>query len=206
MNTIIERNADFSLDAGNKRVVVRYRNPSRVFGIQVSADAWNLADVPERYRAMLESVLDSAAVSILKTHIDSFSAVPTSIDASKFSQDALIDAATSSNSNWLSKEELSDLWKASATRKKFYTDARYASNGAYRKAVAKFEELVLKLSGKSAKIEHDDLDKILVKLDDSDLETELGSFIVKRIEAMKAKPVVDSIDMDLLPAKYLLRI
>lgn len=196
--SIIERNADFPLTDGHRRIVVRFRNPSRLFAIQVPDDAWDLHEVPGRFKSMVEATLDTAAVSILRTYLESFSTVPTMIDIGMFSQEALIDAATSSNSNWLSKEELSDLWKASATRKRIYGDSRYTANPAYRKAVAKFEELILKLAGKSVKIEHDTLDTILVKLDDVDLESEFGSFVVKRIETLKAKPVMDSIDLDVL--------
>lgn len=196
--TAIERTADFPLSAGFRRVVVRFRNPSRLFAIQVPNDPWTLSDVPVRYRPMIEAVLDNAAESILRAHIESFTTVPSFIDQGLFTEPALIDAATSSNSTWLSKEELSDLWKASATRRKFYGDARYSSSKPYRQAVAKFEELVLKLSGKSVKIDPDQLDTILVKIAQEDLETELGAFICKRIETLKNKPTAEAVSLDLL--------
>jgi len=197
--TQVSRSADFSVSAGNRKIVARFRNPSRVAAIEISNEPWEkLAQVPAQYRPMIDAILESTAKAVLSQYLESFSTWPTTINADLFTNDALIDAATSSNSTWLSKEQLTDLWKASATRKGFYADERYSNSGAYRKAVAKFEELVLKLAGKSAKIESDDLDKILVKLNDNDLETELGSFIVKRIEALKAKPQSDTIDLDCL--------
>src|SRR5690606_39585531 len=67
----------------------------------------------------------------------------------------LVECASGANSNWLSKEELEQAWKASATRKAFYGDARFSANPAYRKAVGKFEELVLKIAAKNAAYQPD---------------------------------------------------
>ena len=143
-------------------------------------------------------MLEKAAKDILSATLSSFTTWPTEIDAMRFTFDALMEQASGSNSGWLSKEELAAAWKASATRKAFYGDARFGSNPAYRKAVAKFEELILKMAAKNAAYREEELDKILAKIADEDLTGEFGTFIVRRIEQIRNKPMTAEVDLDLL--------
>jgi hypothetical protein len=157
-----------------------------------------LAAVPEAYRGLLDAILEKAARDILSAYLNGFTQWPTTIPADRFTHDALVECASGANSNWLSKEELEQAWKASATRKAFYGDARFSSNPAYRKAVGKFEELILKMAAKNAAYREEELDKILAKLDDEDLTSEFGTFIVRRIEQIRNKPMTAEVDLDLL--------
>ena len=102
------------------------------------------------YAGLLDAVLEKAAKDILSTTLASFTSWPTEIGADRFTFDALMEQASGSNSGWMNKEELAAAWKASATRRAFYGDARFSSNSAYRKAVGKFEELILKMAAKNA--------------------------------------------------------
>ena len=150
------------------------------------------------YASLLDAVLEKAAKDILSATLSSFTTWPTEIDAMRFTFDALMEQASGSNSGWLSKEELAAAWKASATRKAFYGDARFGSNPAYRKAVAKFEELILKMAAKNAIYSEEELDKILAKIADEDLTGEFGTFVVRRVEHIRNKPMTTEVDLDLL--------
>lgn len=155
-------------------------------------------EVPLAYAGLLDAVLEKAAKDILSATLASFTTWPGEIDAMRFTFDALMEQAAGSNSGWLSKEELAAAWKASATRKAFYGDARFGSNPAYRKAVAKFEEFILKMAAKNASYKEEELDKILAKIADEDLTGEFGTFIVRRIEQIRNKPTAAEVDLDLL--------
>ena len=186
--------------ASERLIIVRFKNPARAAAIAIPSDPWTSmrADVPMAYAGLLDAVLEKAAKDILATTLANFTTWPTEIGADRFTLDALMEQASGSNTGWMNKEELSAAWKASATRKAFYGDARFSSNPAYRKAVGKFEELVLKMAAKNAAYREEELDKLLAKLDDEDLTSEFGTFIVRRIEQIRNKPMNAEVDLDLL--------
>ena len=197
----ISRNPENVTPAASERlIIVRFKNPARAAAIAIPAEPWERMkrEVPLAYASLLDAVLEKAAKDILSVTLTSFTTWPTEIDAMRFTFDALMEQAAGSNSGWLSKEELAAAWKASATRKAFYGDARFSSNPAYRKAVGKFEELILKMAAKNAAYKEEELDKILAKLDDEDLTSEFGTFIVRRIEQIRNKPMTAEVDLDLL--------
>ena len=197
----ISRNPESVTPATNERlIIVRFKSPARAAAIAISSDPWTSmrADVPVAYAGLLDAVLEKAAKDILATTLASFTTWPTEISADRFTFDALMDQASGSNTGWMNKEELAVAWKASATRKTFYGDARFGTNPAYRKAVGKFEELILKMAAKNAAYREEELDKILAKLDDDDLTSEFGTFIVRRIEQIRNKPMTAEVDLDLL--------
>ena len=197
----ISRNPENVTPNANERlIIVRFKNPARAAAIAIPAEPWERMkrEVPLAYASLLDAVLEKAAKDILSATLASFTTWPSEIDAARFTFDALMEQASGSNSGWLSKEELANAWKASATRKAFYGDARFGSNPAYRKAVGKFEELVLKMAAKNAAYQPEELDKILAKLHDDDLTGEFGTFVVRRIEQIRNKPMNTEVDLDLL--------
>lgn len=197
----ISRNPENVTPAANERlIIVRFKNPARAAAIAIPAEPWERMkrEVPVAYAGLLDAVLEKAAKDILAVTLSSFTAWPSEIDAMRFTFDALMEQASGSNSGWLSKEELASAWRASATRKAFYGDARYGLNPAYRKAVAKFEELILKMAAKNASYKEEELDKLLAKIADEDLTGEFGTFIVRRIEQIRNKPMTAEVDLDLL--------
>ena len=197
----ISRNPENVTPGANERlIIVRFKNPARAAAIAIPSEPWHTmrAEVPDAYAGLLDAVLEKAAKDILSATLSSFTTWPTEIGADRFTLDSLMEQASGSNTGWLSKEELTAAWKASATRRAFYGDARFSSNPAYRKAVAKFEELVLKMAAKNAAYKEEELDKILAKLDDEDLSSEFGTFIVRRIEQIRNKPMNAEVDLDLL--------
>ena len=197
----ISRNPENVTPATNERIIiVRFKNPARAAAIAIPAEPWSTmrSEVPEAYAGLLDAVLEKAAKDILAATLSSFTTWPSDIGADRFTLDSLMEQASGSNTGWLSKEELAAAWKASATRRAFYGDARFSSNPAYRKAVGKFEELILKMAAKNATYKEEELDKLLAKLDDDDLSSEFGSFIVRRIEQIRNKPMAAEVDLGLL--------
>jgi hypothetical protein len=189
-------------EAANKRMIeCSFRAPARYAACIVPADAWKrmaAAVNDASYKSLLDAVLDKAAKSILSARIESMSVFPSEIDDSIFSADAILNEAVGSNSEWLSKEELTQLWEKSSTRIKYVQSARYASDAHYRKAVNMFTDMILKLAGKTTSFTAEECDKILAKLSPEDMDTELGAFIVRRLEQIRNKPQRAEIDLDCL--------
>ena len=200
MLTISRNPENVISNMGERLIIVRFKNPARAAAIAIPADPWERMkrEVPLAYASLLDAVLEKAAKDILATTLASFTTWPTEIGAERFTFDALMEQASGSNSGWMNKDELAAAWKASATRRAFYGDSRFGTNPAYRKAGGKFEELILKMAAKNAAYREEELDKILAKLDDDDLTGEFGTFIVRRIEQIRNKPMTADVDLDLL--------
>lgn len=185
-----------------RTIVQRWKAPARAVAINISNAPWTAlaADgVPEQYRAILSAVLESAAKSILKRTIEGFNTIPATISPALFTGEALIDEATTGASEWMSKEELTEAWNVSATRKALILDnPKYKESAAYRRAANAYAELVLKLAGKTSSYEPEDLDWMLAKFNEADLNTELGAFMVRRVEMLQRKPQRPTIDRDAL--------
>lgn len=197
--------AVLSLPQNARMLTARFRNPARMAALIIPADAWtvmsealNSSEQARAYAPLLSAVLESAAKSILTKRIGEMSLFPSEIDDAIFSADAILAEATGNNTDWLSKEELTAAWEASATRKAFITNANYVSNAGYRKAVDAFRDLIIKLSGKTSQYTESELDKMVAKLDASDLDSELGAFVLRRVEQIRNKPAKAAFDLDLL--------
>lgn len=185
--------------ASQRTILARFRNPSRTFAVNISNDAWQrIAHIDATYRPLLEAVLYSAAQAILARYINNAGVTPSTIPAHLLSNDAILEEANGNNSEWLTKDELTEAWKASATRAAIYNQSRYANEPAYRRAFTRFEEMILKLAGKTSTYEEKELDTMLAKLADADLGTAFGMFVVRRIEALRNKPQKAEIDLDVL--------
>ena len=191
--------AALTATANQRTILARFRNPSRTFAVNISNDAWTrVAHIDATYRPLLEAVLYSAAQAILARFINNAGMTPSTVPAHLFSNDAILEEASGSNSEWLTKEELNEAWKASATRAAIYNQSRYANEPAYRRAFTRFEEMILKLAGKTSTYEEKELDTMLAKIADADLGTAFGMFVVRRIEALRNKPAKQEIDLDVL--------
>ena len=186
--------------SAQRTILTRFRNPSRTFAVNISNDAWTrVAHIDATYKPLLEAVLYSAAQAILARYINNATGItPSTIPAHLLSNDAILEEAAGNNSEWLTKDELTEAWKASATRAAIYNQQRYANEPAYRRAFTRFEEMILKLAGKTSTYEEKELDTMLAKLADADLGTVFGMFIVRRIEALRNKPQKAEIDLDVL--------
>lgn len=182
----------------SRTIVQHFRAPARAIAVNINADAWTTlrqAGIPEQYAGLLERVIDNAAQSILKRYAEGFTLLPSSVPCDLFTSDAIMAEAIGNNSEWMSKDELTAAWEQSATRKRYVTDTRYASSVDYRKAVNAYAEMILKLAGKTVSYTPDQLDVIVAKLHSDDLETPLGSFVLRRVEALKNKKPNEAPDL-----------
>lgn len=192
---------DTAQSTGKKLVECSFRSPARYAACMVPAAAWE--QLAERvsdtsYLSLLSAVLDKAAKSILATRLENTSVFPSTIDDSIFSADAILSEAIGGASEWMNKEELTSAWEKSATRASFTNNPRYTGDANYRKAVNAFADMVLKLAGKTTTYKPEECDKILAKLAPADVDTEMGAFIVRRLEQIRNRPQRAEIDLDLL--------
>ena len=190
--------------AGNtslRTIVQHWRNPSRTVAVNIpnAPFAAAAATVPPAYLPIITAVLEASAKRILKRTIENYNTLPTALSSKLFTNDAIMEEAINGNSEWLTKEELTKAWETSATRQRYIADPRYTGNKEFRQAVNYLADLYLKLAGKTSTYKPTELDVMLAKLDDTDMATEFGSFVLRRIEAIKNKPAASQeISLDLL--------
>lgn len=171
-------------------IVIRGRNPSWVAAVNIPRSALpDTTTVPAEYRPLIDAVLLKATEGIFRALYGTGELKPASITLAPFNPDNIIAAATATNSDSLSREELQALWEQSQTRKDLVTTPQYQASPAYRKAVAYFTDMVLKLAARSNNLTPAELDKVLARLNTDDLDTEFGAFVVRRVEQLKARPI-----------------
>lgn len=148
-------------------------------------------EVPEAFRALVELALANTAESVLKAHCN---AEPNNYEmlATRFDRPALTEAFMASGSLWMTKEELETAWNASATWARITSREEFKTNKTYQNAASIFKDSILKLSAKPTVFNEEKCDTILAKLETSDLETEMGAFICKRLESFKSRIVPDA--------------
>ena len=191
--------------SNEKLIVCRFKNPARLIAINISNEAWiqmqnAVSDLT--YRALLDGVLESAVKQIISAYYvntyDAHKITISSIPENLLTPDAILETASGNNSDWMTKEELTEAWKSSATRSKVYDAGKYAASQAYRRAYTRFEEMVLKLAGKTSSYRPEELDVILAKLDTGDFDTDFGRFVLRRVKALQEKPQASDVDLSVL--------
>jgi hypothetical protein len=188
------------LSVGERLVSVKWNETSkqskREAAVVLSFESLTAPEVPESFRALVESALLSSAEDVLKgfcsENLNSFE-----VGSELFDRTALTESFMNRGSAWLSKKDLELQFTASATWKRIASRPEFQNNKTYQAVANRFKETVLKLSGKATIVEPDDADKILSKLEDSDLETSFGTFVVSRLESMKNRKT-EKIDFDSL--------
>lgn len=198
-------NAAMTAKDNERTIVARFKNPARAIAVNIPNDAWeqmhNAVQNPT-YRALLDGVLESAAKGIIsayylntwETNKVTISTIPDSV----INAEAILEQAAGNNSDWMTKDELAEAWKESATRARIYDAGKYAASQAYRRAFTRFEEMILKLAGKTSFYKPEELDAILAKLSEEDFETEFGRFVVRRVRALQDKPTASDVDLSVL--------
>ena len=185
-----------------KTVKQGFKNPARAAFVNVPSEAWDKlknSGIPDQYASLLDAVLVTAAKSIIKRAVDNLSgAIPATMPAQWFTADAILEEATATNNGMMSKAELEDAWQQSETRKRIMGSERYRTSREYRIAANAYADLILGLTARKPDYKDDDLDKMIAKLDDADLDTDFGAFVLRRVDAIKNKPAKPAFDLDLL--------
>lgn len=148
------------------------------------------------FRALVESALQSAAETALRDHVNAEGDQCFEAPAELFFRPNLIEIFMG-REQWLSKEALDIGFSASATWKRISSRPEFRTNAQYKKQAELFKSNILKLSGKSAQMAPEICDILMAKLEDADLQTEFGAFVVKRLGQLKQKSV-DSFDLSAL--------
>ena len=143
-------------------------------------------EVPQSFRALVESCLQEAASESLKKFVGE-NENSMEIPAELFTREGLVEAFMSRADTWMGKEALEVAFTASKTWKRIAGREEFRTNATYQRAANAFKDAILKLSGKATVLPPAMQDAILAKMEEDDLETEFGVFVTKRIEAMKRK-------------------
>ena len=141
-----------------------------------------LSDSP--FRALVESALMSAAETVLRDWVNQEGDQCFEIPAEQLFRPNLVETFMGRDS-WLSKEALDLAFTQSATWQRIVGRVEFKQNKSYQRAANLFKESILKLAGKNTSLKPELCDAILVKLDDRDLNTEFGAFVVKRLGQIK---------------------
>jgi len=186
---------------GEKMISVKWNETSkqtkREVAVLIPFENVSAVDAPECFRPLIECALFSAAQDKLKMFCEEN---PNSFELQDdfFNRDLLSEWFVSGNgSKWLGKKELEIAFTGSATWKRIASRPEFSNNKTYQAVANRFKETILKLSGKATVISPDDCDAILSKIEDSDLETQFGEFVVNRLETMKNRKQ-EKIDFDSL--------
>lgn len=191
-----------TLRDSEKTIKQGFKNPARAAFVNVPSEAWDKlrnSGIPDQYASLLDAVLVTAAKSIIKRSVDNLSGnIPATMPAHWFTADAILEEATATNNGMMSKAELEDAWQQSETRKRIMGSERYKASREYRIAANAYADLILGLTARKPDYKDDELDKMVAKLDDADLDTDFGAFILRRVDAIRNKPAKPAFDLDLL--------
>lgn len=154
-------------------------------------------EVPESFRALVESVLLNSAVSTLKSFVNSHGDSAHEMDLVTYSRPELVNYFLDSSDSWMSKQELELSFTSSATWKKIVNNPLFVQNKTYQNAANHFKDCILKLSGKAVQIPAEKCDLLLSKISDEDLNSPFGEFVSKRLVNLKEKNV-ESFDLSAL--------
>lgn len=98
----------------------------------------------------------------------------------------------------MDKETLEKLFCASATYQGFIGSDKYKFNAQYRTLVDVFKGKIVSLAGRShGSLSDSDLDAIVAKIADEDLNTQFGVYVVNRVQQIKKRREDEGTEMDL---------
>lgn len=98
----------------------------------------------------------------------------------------------------MDKETLEKLFCASATYQAFINSDKYKFNAQYRTLVDIFKGKIVALASRSqASITDSDLDTIVVKIHEDDLQSQFGAYVIARIAQIKKKREEEETEVDL---------
>lgn len=160
------------------------------FGAEIgSLGAW--AEVVNS--VLMQQASDS--LKLFRTNNPNASTVPASLfSVAQLREDFLAGGSGLS----MDKETLEKLYCASATHQAFVNSDKFKFNAQYRTLVDVFKGKVVSLAARShGSLSDSDLDAIVAKLHDDDLQSQFGVYVVSRIQQIKKKREDEGNEMDL---------
>lgn len=183
-------------------IAIAFKQPARRYWVQLDEDLIAAPDAPDAYRPLIEASLRASVKAIASDYIKTFSAdaIPLVVPAHMLTREEIIDRATSTGQEWMTKEELTAAWTDSFTRKQWVEQRAedYKTNKVFRAQVNAFAEDVLKLAAKNISLPPERCDVLLAKIRDEDLATPFGEFVVQRLTTLKNKPAPELQSADML--------
>lgn len=195
-------NTTISMKLGEIAITCKWKQTanqtSKQRGICIPMECVKAPEVPEQFRALVESVLLNQAQEVLKGFVDQEGDAIWEVPQELFTRTALVESFQNRGSSWLSKQELEISFTASATWKRIASKQEFQTNKTYQAAAHGFKERILKLSGKATRFTPEVCDAILSKLEESDLETGFGQFVVERLQQIKKQSQEVELDLSVL--------
>lgn len=150
---------------------------------------------------LVNSVLLRQAVDTLKQYRTN-TPMATSIPVSMFTAEQMReDYLSGGDSGSMTREELEKAFCNSSTWKRIAGSEKFKTMQQYRSVAELFKNRILALAGRShGSITDTDLDKILAKLEEDDLVSPFGAFVIRKIQQIKKarEEAVNEIDIDAL--------
>ena len=186
--------------AVTRKASTKNNQPRREFFLNIPREILTAPEVPESFRPLVESLLQATIRKELNDWRDKnplateINLSATGIDRATLTESAL----SASKSEWLSSDELRDLFDQSTTWLRIKASDNYKQSAQYRKIATAFRDMVLKLAAKNLTMPERDRDIILAKMDEQDMQTRLGDFIAMRIDRMNQRKESAELDLSAL--------
>lgn len=186
--------------AVTRKASTKNNQPRREFFLNIPREILTAPEVPESFRPLVESLLQATIRKELNDWRDKnplateINLSATGIDRATLTESAL----SASKSEWLSSDELRDLFDQSTTWLRIQASDNYKQSAQYRKIATAFRDMVLKLAAKNLTMPERDRNIILAKMDEQDMQTRLGDFIAMRIDRMNQRNESTELDLSAL--------
>ena len=154
--------------------------------ITIPMECVKAPEVPEAFRALVESCLMAAAEQTLKSHCTD-SPNNWEILATAFERPQLVESFIAKNDEWMTKAQLELAFTGSATWKRIVSRPQFGTDAAYQANANWYKGLVMAVANKQAHVSKNDRDTCIAKMEPTDLATEFGIFVVRRFEQMAKK-------------------
>ena len=189
INAAIAAVGEVSINASWKQTANQSRKERSVC---IPMECVKAPEVPESFRALVESCLMASAEETLKSFVND---QPNNyqISSNLFDRPQLVESFLSKSDSWMSKESLETAFTGSRTWNRIVSRSEFASNVTYQNAANAYKDNILKLSAKPTHLPKEIRDQIIAKMESDDLNTEMGSFIIRRFEQMGKKDSVQTV-------------
>ena len=156
-------------------------------------------EVPESFRALVEAALLQSAKATLKAFVND-SPNSYEADANLFCRPQLVENFLAEQAGMkVSKDRLCEMLEQSATWQRIASRPEFVRKDAhYMRAVNQFKEALLGITARTCAHSEEKLDTLLAKLEESDLSTEFGVYVSRRIANLKKKPTTEEFDLSAL--------